>query len=63
MDEFKIIKCVIKRGEFSDIPSITLEIERNEIDIEISRVLDEYNKDDLELLQAINHYATMRLKK
>lgn len=59
--DFKINKCIIR--EVGDQLTVSLDVERDDVDIMISKTLDKNNSMDKELLQVINNYAFKHLSK
>lgn len=57
MSEIKINKIAIKKGEFSGLIHVNLDVESGDLEVSIAKVLNPDNTNDVEFLKAITDYA------
>ena len=57
MSEFKITKVSIKNVEGSNMLYISLNVEHENVELDMSRILNKNNANDDELLKAIQSYT------
>ena len=57
MAEFKIAKMSLKNVEGSDMLYINLDVEHGDVEMNMSRLLNDNDNNDVELLKAIKKYT------